>query len=116
MGSHYSGAVVGMAIGALTWGRRLTERIGHDVVRLDVPLAATAQLAQGISLSVLNALGHNASINQTIVGGLAGAGTGLDRQLVNWPVIRNIVVTWLLSPALALASTALIAVLLHAAA
>lgn len=107
----YGGAF--MALGALTWGRRLTERIGRDVVILDVPLAATAQLAQAASLSVLNALGHNASINQTIVGGLAGAGTGVDRRLVNWPVIRNIILTWLLSPALALAATALIALVLH---
>ena len=41
-----------MALGVLTWGRGLLRRIGKDILQLDVPLAATAQLSQAITLTV----------------------------------------------------------------
>lgn len=86
----FSGGVF-MALGVLTWGQRLLKRIGHDILKLDVPLAATSQLAQATSLSIINGIGYNASINQTIVDGLTGSGLAAYRSKLNWRVIRNIV-------------------------
>lgn len=104
-----------MALGALTWGQRLLKRIGHDIVRLDVPLAATAQLSQAAAISAANALGHNASINQTIVGGLAGAGSAVRRAHLDRRVLRNIVLGWILSPLFGVAGAAAMSALLHVA-
>ena len=103
-----------MLIGILTWGQRLLERIGHDILKLDVPLAATAQLSQAITLTVINAIGYNASINQTIVGGLTGSGLAAGRNKLNWKVIRNIVMNWTWSPLLGLACSALVTIILKA--
>jgi PiT family inorganic phosphate transporter len=103
-----------MALGILTWGRGLLQRIGRDILKLDVPLAATAQVAQALTMTIINTLGHNASINQTIVGGLSGSGFAVDRRRLNMRVIRNILVNWTLSPALGLAVSALITVGLRA--
>jgi PiT family inorganic phosphate transporter len=102
-----------MALGVLTWGRRLLERIGRDILPLDVPLAATAQLSKAATLSALNALGYNASINQTIVGGLTGVGTAVARPKLNRNVLRNITLTWFWSPLLGLGCSALMTVMLH---
>ncbi|MCL4545476.1 MAG: anion permease [Chloroflexi bacterium] len=102
-----------MALGVLTWGQRLLKRIGHDILQLDVPLAATSQLSQAVTLSVINSLGHNASINQTIVGGLTGAGLATDRSKLNRMVLRNIVLNWILSPLFGLSSATLASVILR---
>lgn len=103
-----------MALGVLTWGRRLLGRIGHDILLLDVPLAATAQLSKAMTLSAINAFGYNASINQTIVGGLTGVGGAVARNKLNRGVVRNIVLTWVWSPVLGLGSAALVGLILHA--
>jgi PiT family inorganic phosphate transporter len=102
-----------MALGVLTWGRLLLERIGHDILKLDVPLAAVSQLSQALSLTIINGVGYNASINQTIVGGLTGSGFAVARNRLNWKVIRNIVLNWTVSPVLGLSCSALLAVILH---
>lgn len=103
-----------MALGVLTWGQRLLGRIGNDILKLDVPLAASAQLAQAIALTIINGVGYNASINQTIVGGLTGSGLAADRNKLNWKVIRNIVLNWTWSPVLGLGCSAIVTVSLEA--
>lgn len=108
----YGGVFI--ALGVLTWGRPLLRRIGHDIIQLDVPLAATAQLAQAITLTIINAAGYNASINQTIVGGLTGSGLAANRSALKWKVIRTIVLNWTWSPALGLSCAALLTVALRA--
>lgn len=102
-----------MVIGILTWGQRLLKRIGKDILKLDVPLAATAQFSQAISLTIINVIGYNSSINQTIVGGLTGTGLAVDRNKLNWKVIRNILINWILSPTLGLTSAALVTIALR---
>lgn len=104
-----------MALGVLTWGRGLLRRVGKDILDLDVPLAASAQLSQAITLSAENALGYNASINQTIVGGLTGTGVAAAPDKLNRKVLRAIVKNWALSPVLGLGAAALVTVALHAA-
>ena len=103
-----------MALGVLTWGRRLLERIGRDILSLDVPLAATAQLSQALTLTAINALGYNASINQTIVGGLTGAGAAVAPEKLDHSVLRKIVLNWALSPVLGATSAAATCWLLRA--
>jgi len=100
-----------MAVGVLTWGRGTIERIGRDIVPLEIPSALTAQLSKAVSLTVVNALGYNASINQSIVGGLIGTGIAKNGRDVNWTVLRNIVLNWTLSPLLGTAA-AIVAVML----
>ena len=96
-----------MAFGVLTWGRKLLERIGRDILKLDVPLAATAQFSQAAVVTVLNVVGYNASINQTIVGGLAGAGLAAAPDKLDRSMLRKIVLNWVWSPLMGTSSAAL---------
>jgi PiT family inorganic phosphate transporter len=102
-----------IALGVLTWGRRLMERIGTGIVRIDLAAAASSQLAQALTLTGLNLSGYNSSINQTIVGGLLGAGLAQSSHTVNRKNVINILATWLLSPALGIAAAAVTTVLLQ---
>jgi phosphate/sulfate permease len=102
-----------MALGALTWGQRLLHRIGKEIVPVSVPLAAIAQLAQAATISLINGVGYNASINQTIVGALAGAGSAAEEPLVDRRVLRNILLGWLWSPLLGVSAAAAASVVLR---
>lgn len=104
-----------MALGVLTWGGRMLGRIGHDILPLDVQMAATAQFSKALALSGANALGYNASINQTIVAGLIGVGAAQRQRKINRRVARNIALNWTLSPILGLGCSALLTVILTAA-
>lgn len=103
-----------IALGVLTWGRKLLERIGRDILKLDVPLAATAQFSQAVTITALNIVGYNASINQTIVGGLAGAGLAAAPDKVDWSMLRKIVLNWVWSPLMGTGSAVLVYLLLRA--
>lgn len=104
-----------MLVGILTWGRPLLRRVGRDIIpSLNVPLAASAQLAQAIVMTGINAAGYNASLNQTIVGGLTGSGLATGANRLNWPVVRSIILNWTWSPVLGLLASAVMTVALRA--
>lgn len=93
------GIVVG--IGALTWGRPLLEKVGLHIVQLDLNSAIGAQLAQAITAHTAAYLGYPTSMNQAIVGGIAGAGLARGIQYVRGKAIAEIVVSWVLTPIVA---------------
>jgi phosphate/sulfate permease len=69
--------------GVLTWGRPLLRRVAFDVVSVDRPMATSAQLVQaGVRFSAV-AFGFFTSMNQTVVGAIAGAGIARGRHSVH---------------------------------
>ncbi|MEW6274418.1 MAG: inorganic phosphate transporter [Bacillota bacterium] len=93
----FIGGVV-MAIGALTWGRPLLEKVGLHIVSLDLNSAVGAQLAQGITAHIAAALGYPTSMNQAMIGGIAGAGLARGIKTIDLKAIKEIVVSWFLTP------------------
>ena len=59
-------------------------------------------------------MGYNASINQTIVGGLTGTGAAAAPEKLNQKVLRGIVLNWVRSPIMGTAAAALVTLVLHA--
>jgi inorganic phosphate transporter, PiT family len=90
---------IALAVGVLTWGDRLLSAVAFDIVRTDEGMAVAAQSAQAsvILASVLLA-GAFTSMNQALVGGMAGAGLARGRQSIHWPVLRGILVGWAVGP------------------
>lgn len=97
MVAGFIGGIV-MAIGALTWGRPLLEKVGLHIVTLDLNSAVGAQLAQGITAHIAASLGYPTSMNQAMIGGIAGAGLAHGIQTIDLKAIREIVVSWFLTP------------------
>ena len=88
-----------LAVGVLTWGRPLLETVAFDIVRMDPEMATAAQLSQGaIVLGAVLANGTFTSMNQALVGAMAGAGLARHRSAVKWPMIRGILAGWALGP------------------
>ena len=103
----FSKAICGIAIffGMLIFGPRLIKLVGEEMIKMNYRTAASAQLTKSIIISALNALGLNASINQTIVTSLASLGARKN-------VFRGILQGWIYSPIIGFASAFVFALVL----
>lgn len=86
-----------MAIGALTWGRRIMERVAFEIVDLDRATATAAQGVQAIVVTIAVAQGLFTSINQALIGAMSGAALA-NRREINRRNLWNILRGWLVSP------------------
>ncbi len=93
----FIGGIV-MAIGALTWGRPLLEKVGLHIVRLDLNSAVGAQLAQGLTAHIAASMGYPTSMNQAMIGGIAGAGLARGIQAIDRKALKEIVISWFFTP------------------
>jgi PiT family inorganic phosphate transporter len=101
-----AGAVggAGIAIGVLTWGKPLLRRVAFEIVEVDRAMATAAQLVQaGVVLAAV-AFGFFTSMNQALVGAMAGAGFARGRETVHLATLLSILQGWVLGPAGALAA------------
>lgn len=96
-----AGAVggAGLALGVLTWGRPLLERVAFDIVKVDRSMATAAQAVQAVVVIVAVSFGLFTSMNQALVGAMAGAGAARGRQTVNRATLTGILRGWVLGPA-----------------
>ncbi len=90
-----------MAVGALTWGRPILEKVGKGIVKLDLNMGVGAKLAQSVTAHTAAFLGYPTSMNQALIGGVAGAGGARGLKTVDLKAMREIVVSWLLTPIVA---------------
>jgi PiT family inorganic phosphate transporter len=101
-----AGAVggLGIAVGVLTWGKPLLRRVAFEIVEVDRAMATAAQLVQaGVVLAAV-AFGFFTSMNQALVGAMAGAGFARGRETVHLATLGSILQGWVLGPAGALAA------------
>ena len=103
----FSNAICGIAmfIEMLIFGPRLIKLVGEEMVKMNYRTAASAQLTKSIVISGLNALGLNASINQTVVTSLASLGARRN-------ALKGILQGWIYSPIISFASAFVFALVL----
>jgi PiT family inorganic phosphate transporter len=114
LGARAAGALcgVGIAAGVLLTGRRLLDRVAFDIVEVDRATATTAQLVQALVIFIAVSFGYFTSLNQALVGAMAGAGTARGRNAVRTRTLLGIVRGWVIGPpsAFAVALAAALAV------
>jgi PiT family inorganic phosphate transporter len=96
-----AGAVggAGIALGVLTWGKPLLRRVAFELVVVDRAMATAAQLVQaGVVLGAVG-FGFFTSMNQALVGAMAGAGLARGREAVHLETLLSIPLAWVLGPA-----------------
>ena len=101
-----AGAVggAGIAVGVLTWGKPLLRRVAFEIVEVDRAMATAAQLVQaGVVLAAV-AFGFFTSMNQALIGAMAGAGFARGRETVHLSTLFSILQGWVLGPALSIAA------------
>lgn len=106
---------LGLAAGVLTYGRPLLSRVAFEIVHVDRTMAAAAQAVQAAVVLAAVGFGLFTSMNQALVGAMAGAGLARGRRTVELSTLAAILRGWLLGPAAGLGVAFLSARLLRAA-
>jgi phosphate/sulfate permease len=96
----FIGGIV-MAIGAITWGKGILEKVGKGIVEVDLNIGVAAKLAQSITAHTSSALGYPTSMNQALIGGVAGASGARGLKSLNRKALSEIVFSWFFTPFLA---------------
>jgi PiT family inorganic phosphate transporter len=101
-----AGAVGGaaIAVGVLTWGKPLLRRVAFEIVEVDRAMATAAQLVQAAVVLAAVAFGFFTSMNQALVGAMAGAGFARGRETVHLATLFSILEGWVLGPAVSIAA------------
>jgi len=89
---------LGLAAGVLIWGKPLLGRVAFEIVRVDRTMAAAAQLVQAAVVLAAVGLGYFTSLNQALVGAMAGAGLARGRETVQMQVLLGILRGWVVGP------------------
>lgn len=89
----------GLLVGVLTWGKPLLKTVAFDIVKVDLSMASAAQFVQALVVLVAVSFGYFTSMNQSLVGAMAGTGLARGRETVQWPVMAGILKGWAVGPA-----------------
>lgn len=110
---HVAGLVCGvaLALGVLITGRALLDRVAFDIVEVDRATATAAQFVQALVVLVAVSFGYFTSMNQALVGAMAGA----RHEAVHRRTLLGIVRGWLVGPPTTFALALLAALLVRAA-
>jgi PiT family inorganic phosphate transporter len=87
-----------IALGTLTYSRRVMETVGKGIVPLDPFSALVAVLAEALSLHLFTQIGVPVSSSQAIVGAVVGVGLVGDVQTVSVKMLAKIGIGWIMTP------------------
>jgi PiT family inorganic phosphate transporter len=87
-----------IALGTLTYSRKVMETVGKGIVPLDPFSALVAVLAEALSLHLFTQIGVPVSSSQAIVGAVVGVGLVGDVQTVSVKMLARIGIGWIMTP------------------
>ena len=89
---------VSLAIGAMTFGQRVTTTVGKSITPLDYGGALSAQLAAALGVHFFAMAGLPVSTSQAIVGGVVGVGLSKGMSSVGRRRLYGIFLGWVAMP------------------
>lgn len=94
---------VAIAIGALTYGRRVTHTVGREITPLGYSAALAAQVSAAFGVHVFSMFGIPVSTSQAVVGAVVGVGLTKGMQAVSGRKVVSIAAGWIITPVCAAA-------------
>lgn len=94
---------IGLAVGVVLGGKPLLRKVSSELVDLDPATATGAQFAQGAVVFSSASLGYFTSLNQALIGAMAGAGLARGRGVLRWDALRGVLIGWAVGPTSAFA-------------
>ncbi|MBQ9057970.1 MAG: inorganic phosphate transporter [Atopobiaceae bacterium] len=86
-----------MALGTSLGGRRIMKTMGSGVTKLEPSIGFVSQLASGVAIETMTALGAPVSTTQVITTSIMGAGSAKRIKGVRWGVARGILAAWVIT-------------------
>jgi PiT family inorganic phosphate transporter len=88
---------IGIAIGCLTWGRRVMRTVGSRITSLTNTRGFSVDFGAATTVLVASKLGLPISTSHTVVGAVIGVGLARGLEAVDLSVIKKIIVSWVLT-------------------
>jgi PiT family inorganic phosphate transporter len=87
-----------IVLGIMTWGYKVIETIGSEITRLLPIMALSAQLASAINVHVYTLFGIPVSTSHSIVGAICGVGLVRGIRVLNFRIMKDMILCWLATP------------------
>ena len=87
----------GIVLGLAIFGKRVMATIGHGITHLTPSRGFAAELAAASTVVIASGTGLPISTTQTLVGAVLGVGMAKGIAALNLGVVRNIVVSWVVT-------------------
>ena len=105
---------LGIAVGCITWGRRVMETVGKKITNLNHTRGFSVEFAAATTVLVASKLGLPISTSHTVVGAVIGVGLARGLEAVDLSVIKKIIISWLLTLPVAAGTSVVIFLILIA--
>jgi len=92
---------VSIAVGAITYGKKVADTVGKGITPLDIPSAFVAQISSAIGMHLFSMFGIPVSTSSAIVGAVVGVGLVKGARAISLKTILTILIGWVLTPTLA---------------
>lgn len=89
-----------IALGVLTYSRRVMLTVGKDLVRLDAFTAFIAIFAEAVTVHIYANIGVPVSTSQAVVGAVLGLGIVKGMQTINKATLAKIIFGWIGTPSI----------------
>lgn len=86
-----------MAAGTYVGGWRIIHTLGHKIAKLESPQGFAAETATAATLGIAAHFGFPVSTTHTISGAILGAGAVTHPSMVNWKIVKQILIAWLIT-------------------
>ncbi len=96
---------IAIALGAITYGKKVAETVGKGITPLDIPAAFVAQFSSAFGLHLFSVLGIPVSTSSAIVGAVVGVGLVKGAKAISKKTVITILLGWILTPCLAAVSS-----------
>ncbi len=106
---------VGIAVGVFTWGYKVMKTIGFRITELTNTRGFSVDFGVATTVLMASKLGMPVSTTHTVVGAVVGVGLARGLAAIDLRVIKDIVVSWVVTVPVAAATSAGIFLLLRAA-
>ncbi|MBN1443171.1 MAG: inorganic phosphate transporter [Planctomycetes bacterium] len=87
----------GIVLGLATWGWRVIETIGKKITELTPTRGFAAQFGAALTILIASRHGLPISTTHTLVGAVLGVGLARGMGALNFRVIRDIVISWIVT-------------------
>ncbi len=88
---------IGIVIGLATWGWRVIETVGKKITELTPTRGFCAEFGAAFTILVASKLGFPISTTHCIVGAVLGVGLAKGLMAINLKVIKEIVLSWVIT-------------------
>jgi inorganic phosphate transporter, PiT family len=105
---------VGIAIGCLTWGRKVMRTVGERITSLTNTRGFSVDFGAATTVLVASKLGLPISTSHTVVGAVIGVGLARGLEAVDLRIIKKIIVSWVVTLPVAAGTSIVIFIILRA--